>query len=127
MSENIDNLKLYADAECTQPISTIEWNNSVKIKLVDGTEKTIPNCARGGEKATATIWVRNEGPYDYGIIRISFPDDRVKIALSSAWIYPQRPIQMTLTFIVPKNPTKNDIIKAGTINIEGYYIYKSAS
>jgi hypothetical protein len=27
--------------------------------------------------------------------------------------------------MVPQNPTKNDIIKAGKINIEGFYIYRS--
>ena len=27
-NEEIDQIKIYADAECTQPISTIEWHNS---------------------------------------------------------------------------------------------------
>jgi hypothetical protein len=124
MSEEIETLKIYADPECTMPISTIEWNNSVKITLVDGTEKVIPNCARAGESATATVWIKNESPFDYGITRISFSDPRVQVALSSSWIYPSRPTSLTLSFPVPNNPTKADIIPAGKVIIEGYYIYK---
>lgn len=125
MVENINDLKIYADAECTQVVSTIVWNNFIKIKLADGTEKTIPNCARGGDKATATVWIKNDSPYDYGITEISFSDDRVQVLLSESWVYPQRPTRITLTFSVPRNPTKADIIKAGTIKVQGYYIYKS--
>lgn len=124
MSEKIEGLKIYADPECTQEISTIAWNNSVKIVLADGTEKIIPNCARAGESATATVWVKNESPYDYGITRISFSDERVLLSLSSSWVYPSRPVNLTLTFPIPKNPAKTDIIKASKVNIEGYYIYK---
>jgi len=123
--EELGDLKIYADGECTQRISTIVWDNFVKMMLADGTEKIILNCARGGEKATATVWIRNEGQYDYGITRISFSDSRVRVVLSSAWIYPQRPIKITLVFSVPQKPTKNDTIKDGKINMEGYYIYKS--
>jgi len=125
MSEQIDGLKIYADPECTQLVSTIEWNNSIKIKLADGTEKVLPNTVRGGESATATVWIRNESQYDYGITGISFDDSRVQVILSSAWVYPSRPTQMTIVFPVPQNPTKDDVIKAGKINITGYYIYKS--
>lgn len=127
MSEDIDNLRMYADEECTQPISTIEWNNSVKIILVDGTEKILSHTAHGGEKANAIIWIRNEGPHDYGITRISFSDPRIQVVLSSAWVYPQRPIMVTLIFNVPVHPTDADRIVAGKINIEGYYIVKSTS
>jgi hypothetical protein len=124
-NEEIDQIRFYADAECTQQISTIEWNNSVKITLADKTTKVIPNTALGGENAVAIVWVRNEGQFDYGITRISFSDNRVQVILSSAWLYPKVPVQVTLIFIVPPNPTKNDIMKAGKINIEGFYIYKS--
>jgi hypothetical protein len=125
MSEQIDNLQIYADEQCTQPISTIGWNNSIKIKLADGTEKILPNTARGGDSATTTVWIKNESPYDYGITGISFDDNRVQVILSSSWVYPNRPTQMTIIFPVPANPTKDDIVKAGKINITGYYIYKS--
>lgn len=125
MSEQIDNLKIYADEQCTQPISTIGWSNSIKIKLADGTEKLLPNTARGGDKATITVWIKNESQYDYGITGISFDDSRVQIILSLSWVYPNRPTQMTIIFPVPVNPTKDDIIKAGKISIIGYYIYKS--
>lgn len=124
-NEEIDQIKIYADAECTQPISIIEWYNSVKITLADKTTKVIPNTALGGENATAIVWARNEGPFDYGITGISFSDNRVQVILSSAWLYPKVPVQITLIFIVPSKPTKDDIIKSGKINIEGFYIYKT--
>jgi hypothetical protein len=124
-TEEIDHIRIYADAECIQPISTIEWHNSVKITLADKTIKIIPNTALGGESATAIVWVRNEGPFDYGITGMSFSDSRVQVILSSAWLYPKVPVKITLVFSVPQNPTKNDIIKASKINIEGFYIYKS--
>jgi hypothetical protein len=124
-NEEIDNIKIYADAECTQPISTIEWHNSVKITLADKTIKIIPNTAIGGESASAIVWAKNEGPFDYGITGISFFDTRVQVILSASWLYPKVPVQITLVFMVPQNPTKNDIIKAGKINIEGFYIYRS--
>lgn len=125
MSEDIEGLKIYADPECTQEISSIEWINSVKIHLVDGTDKIIPNCARAGENAVATVWVKNSSQFDYGITGISFSDSRVQVTLSSSWIYPNQSINMTLIFPVPTNPKKDDTIKVGKILIEGYYIYKS--
>lgn len=124
MSEE-GNLKIYADAKCTQPISNIVWSNFVTIHLVDGTEKILSNSARGGESATATVWIKNESTMDFGITEISFSDSRVQVILSEAWIYPQRPVQITLIFSVPANPRKNDIIEAGRINIQGYYISKT--
>jgi hypothetical protein len=127
MSDQIEKLEIYADPECTQKISTISWNNSIKIKLVDGTEKILSNTANGGDTATATVWIKNESPYDYGITRVSFDDNRVQAFLSSSWVYPNRPTQLRIVFSVPQVPTRADIIKAGKINIEGYYIYKSVS
>jgi hypothetical protein len=124
MSE-INKLKFYADAECTQEIKTISWSNSTKIKLIDGTEKIVSNSVLGGREAIATVWLRNESQSDFGITGVFFPDNRVKINFSSAWVYPQRPIQMTLIFSVPQNPTKDDMIKDGQINIQGYFIVKS--
>jgi len=124
MSTPISPLKIYADPACTQQISTIGWNNSVKMTLVDGTIKVIPNCAKAGESATAEVWIKNPSPYDYGITSMSFSDPRVQILLSSAWIYPQRPINIKLVFPVPSKPAETDVIPAGKINIEGYYIYK---
>jgi hypothetical protein len=125
MSENISKLKIYADAECTQLISTIGWSNFIKIKLVNGTEKMLLNSARGGENATATVWIKNESTMDFGITEISFSDSRVQVILSEAWVYPQRPVQMTLVFSVPDKPTEKDIIEAGKINIQGYFISKT--
>jgi len=125
MSEQTDNLKIYADEQCTQLVSTIEWSNSIKIKLSDGSEKILSNTARGGDTATATVWIKNDSQFDYGITGISFDDPRVQVILSSSWVYPTRPTQLSIVFPVPANPTKADIIKAGKINISGYYIYKS--
>lgn len=124
MSEDVPDLKLYADAECTQPILTIEWNNKVIMKLVDGTEKILPNCARGGDKAIAAVWVKNETPYDFGITSVSFPDNRVRIVFSSPWVYPNQPVMLTLVFDVPEKATAKDIIRANKLQIGGYYIYK---
>jgi hypothetical protein len=125
MSSDLNNLKIYANQECTQPISVIEWGNFVKVKLADGTEKIIPNTATGGETATATFWIRNEGEYDYGITHISFSDERVQVFLSESWIYPNKLIKITLTFPIPMRPTKKDVIQAGMIIIEGFYVFKS--
>ena len=58
-NEEIDQIKIYADAECTQPISTIGWHNSVKITLADKTTKNIPNTDLGGESESAIVWARN--------------------------------------------------------------------
>jgi hypothetical protein len=107
-------------------VSVVEWGNFVKAKLVDGTEKIIPNTASGGETATATFWIKNEGENDYGITHISFSDKRVQISLSESWIYPNRPIKVTLTFPVPAHPTKDDTIQAGRIIIEGFYVFKTS-
>lgn len=125
MSEEIDSIRIYADAECTQPISTVSWSNFFVIKLVDGTEKILPNSARGGENATATFWIKNDGPLDFGITSISFSDNRVEVKLSEAWVYPERPVQMSLVFHVPDIPKKSDTVEAGKINIQGYYISRT--
>lgn len=124
MSE-IDALKFYADSECTQPISTIAWSNFVTIKLIDGTQKIIPNSARGGETAHAAVWIKNHGQSDFGITDISFSDSRVQVKLSEAWIYPTRPVQMILIFPMPPNPTKADSIGEGKIIVKGYFISKT--
>lgn len=123
MSEENSPLKIYADKECTQPISAIEWNNQTIITLVSGEKVVLPNTSKGGENATATFYIKNEKDYDYGITGISFTDNRVKVNVSSAWIRAKQVVQMTLIFYVPPNPTEEDIIDAGNIKITGYFIY----
>jgi hypothetical protein len=125
VSEDINHLKIYADAECTQPISTISWTNFIKIRLVDGSEKILNNSARGGENGTATVWIKNDGEFEFGITEISFSDPRVQAIISEAWIYPERPVQLTLIFPVPSNPTQADTIEAGKIKIQGYFVSKT--
>jgi len=117
-------LKFYADETCKTPIiNTIEWDSEAIITLFSGEKIKLPNSAEAGAKATTKIWVRNEIPYNFYLTSISFPDKRVKILISSSQLFPNRAVELTLSFEVPKNPTPEDIIKAGKIDVKGYYAY----
>lgn len=117
-------LKFYADEACKTPIiNTIEWDSEAIITLFSGEKVTLPNSAEAGAKATTKIWVRNEMPYNFYMTSISFPDKRVKILIGSSQLFPNRAVELTFSFDVPKNPTPEDIIKAGPIDIKGYYAY----
>lgn len=121
MSENIADLKVYSDPECTKQIlTTIEWNNSIKMVLSDGSERIIPNYLEDGETGLAEVWIKNDSPYDYGITKISFDDPRVQVFLSESWIYPSRPVKLTLQFIPDGKP-----LQLGKLRINGYYIKHS--
>ena len=117
-------LKLYADRLCKNPISSIAWKNQVLIKSITGETLTLQNTGKGGEKAEAQVFIRNESHYDFIITEISFPDQRVHVSISTGWLVPQEPIAINIFFIIPKNPTEKDVIKSGQIRIQGYYIYK---
>ena len=116
-------IKFYADEACKTPINTIEWDSEAIITLFSGEKVTLPNTARAGETASTKIWVKNEDDYTLYITSIFFPDKRVKILLMSSQLFPNRPVELTLSFEVPKNPTPESIIKAGQIKIEGSYVY----
>jgi len=116
-------LKFYADEACKTPINnTIEWDSEAIITLFSGEKVKFPNTAEVGAKATTKIWVRNESDYIFYVTSISFPDKRVKITIMTSQLYPNRPVELTISFDVPKNPTPEDIIKSGKFLIEGKYV-----
>jgi hypothetical protein len=116
-------IKFYADEQCTKPINTIEWDNAPVITLLSGEKMTLPNTAMEGTYAEATVWVRNEWVGKFYVTSISFHDERVTISIGSERLYPNKAVKLTVSFPVPKNPTKGDIIKAGEVKVEGYYVY----
>ena len=117
-------LKIYADKACTKPINEIAWKNEVELTSVTGEKIKLPQTAKGGEKAEAEIWIRNESHYDYIITDIEFPDLRVKTSIDTGWLLPNSPVKIQLSFLVPKNPTPEDRIKSGKLIVAGYYVYK---
>jgi len=116
-------IRFYADEGCTIPIDTIEWDNKVIKTLFSGEKVSFMNAAMEGDEATANVWVRNEWGAPFYVTAISFHDERVKIAIETDKLFPNKPAKLTLSFSVPKNPTQKDVVKAGQIKIEGYYVY----
>lgn len=118
-----NSIKLYSDVRCEHPINTIEWDNSMIIKLMDGSEEILPNTVGSGEVAVATAYLRNETKFRFGITAISFPDKRLKIDIGNKWLLPGLPTKIIISFKVPNEVTPEDVIKPSNITIEGYYIY----
>lgn len=117
-------LKIYADKACTKPITTISWKNTVEFTDATGKPVKLEQTAKGGERAEAEVWIRNETHYDFVVQEISFPDPRVNAVIGDGWLTSMRAVSIMLTFIVPKVPTPSDIIKEGKLLIQGYYIFK---
>jgi len=116
-------IKTYADRECKQPLEMVEWDNDFTFTLIDGKKETLKHTVGAGETAIAIIYLRNESENRFGITKISFPDSRLRFAVDSAWLEPDAPVKLTISFKVPANPDENGVIKAGKISIEGYYVY----
>lgn len=51
------------------------------------------------------------------------PDPRVQVLINSSWIYPQRPVKLTLIF-TPNDGDKEGILEGAKISMNGYYIRK---
>ena|SRR3972149_5202806 len=127
MAFEIGNLKMYANEQCTKPVLTIGWNIEAIIILVTGETIKLTETAKAGDEAIAKVWVRNESHFDYGITGLSFPDKRVKVSVKKAWLKSNEVTELTIIFVVPKNPTEKDIIQSNKLKIEGYYVYTSHS
>jgi len=117
-----EKIGIYADVGCTKPIETIEWNTGYILTLIDGTREILKNTAEGGQVVTATVYLKNESKWRFAITKISFPDKRIKIKVESPWLL-LKPVKLTISFEVPKNPIPEDVIQADKILIEGYYVF----
>lgn len=116
-------LKIYADTKCTMQVKTIEWDSTIIIELFNGEKKQLPNTAQAGQEVKAFVFIRNEGKYPYGITKVTFPDTRMTISIEKDWLEPNTITRLTVAFTVPEKITEKDVVKAGKIEIEGYYIY----
>jgi len=116
-------VRIYADEACKRPIETIEWDNGYILTLINGEKEVLRNTAKAGEVATATIYLKNESRWRFGITKISFLDKRVKFKIASSWLL-LGPVELIISFDVPKNPTPKDVIKAGEVEINGFYVYE---
>lgn len=116
-------LQLYANEKCSVQIKTIEWDNDLIIKLLNGGKKRLSNTAEAGQVATAIVYLKNEGKNNYAITDVSFHDKRLSISIKKDWLEPNEVTSMIVKFTVPKKVTPQTIVKAGKIEIEGYYVY----
>lgn len=116
-------LKAYVDRECTKEIYTIEWDNEVILKLVNGREVRLQNTAKPNEVATAVVYLRNVSGYPYMIKAVYFSDKRLSLRLDKDWLEPSAITKLMVEFVVPEKPTPKDVIKAGRIEFDGYHIY----
>jgi len=113
-----DNLRFYADKECKKPIEAIKWDNSqVTFTLVSGEIVQFDNAQEIGALATATVYVRNETSWRYGVTAIRLPKN-VKYKIESAWLYPMVATKLTLTVVVKEDM----LIENSQIEIQGYFM-----
>ena len=122
MSEEIGDIKIYAGRGCNKLIDTIEWDTKVIIALINGEKEILKNTASSGQTVSAIVYLKNESKWRFGIRNITFPDKRVKIKVEKSWVLTS-PVKLTISFDVPENPTPDDVIKAGKVQIEGFYVY----
>lgn len=115
-------VQIYADKACQKPIDTIEWDNGYVLTLINGEKEELRNTAKADDVATAVVYLKNKNKWRFGITKISFPDERVKFKIANSWLS-LGPVELTISFKVPKNPTLEDVIEKGKITIEGYYVY----
>lgn len=118
-------IKMYSDLECNNQINAIGWDKDLIIKLVNGEQIKLMNTAKGGDLATATVYLRNESNQPFALTRIYHPDKRLEIKVDSAWLIAGAVAKLTISFFVPTNITPSDVIKSGRILIEGNYIYEA--
>jgi len=116
-------IKIYADRKCSILVETIEWDTYLRIKLLNGEEKKLKNTAQAGQEVVATVFIKNESKYSYGITDVSFPDKRLSVSVEKDWLESNEITSLIIKFIVPKKVTPQTVVKAGKIEIEGYYVY----
>ncbi len=115
----MENLRLYQDKECTKPIEGIKWDNAtVTFTLVSGEIVSLENAVEFGSTATATIYLRNETSWKYGVQAIILPKG-VKYKIENAWLYPMVATKLTLSIIVSE---ENMLIKDSQVEIRGYFV-----
>jgi hypothetical protein len=117
--EAIEPLKFFADPECTREINAISWGHSET--LLDGSQET--DVLSEGENATAEVWIFNPNAYEFGIRNITFPDSRIQLTVSSAWIYPNKTVKLTVQFT--PTPENTDGLAVSQISIDGFYIKRT--
>jgi len=68
------------------------------------------------------FFIVNKSPDKFGITELSSSDTRIKVSHGDAWILPFGNSKVVLSYLVPLNPTKQDIIKNVKITINGYFV-----
>jgi len=115
-------LYISLDKEGTKLIDSIQWNEGLIIELADGSKYYKPNLAKSNSTISTSFYLVNITGNRFGIKELKFPDERVKVQISSPWIVPYESVMITLTFDVPSNPTRNDVIKSSELIINGFFI-----
>jgi len=115
-------IRIYADEECKKPIDAIEWDTKVVVTFIDGEKLELKNKALAGTVAVAYAYVKNDWWGDFHVTKVSHPDKRVKVSIAKKLLHPDDAVKLTVKFKVPENPTEADVMKAGQVKIEGYYV-----
>lgn len=115
-------LGLYADEKCTKLVEAISWDEDIILNLIDGSNVPIKGVGRGGQPATATVYIKNNTENKYYIMKMTISDTRLEYEIESAIIEPDKKVKLIVTFRVPNNPTKKDVIENAKVNIDGMFV-----
>ena len=119
--EEIEPLKIYANPECTEPLTEILWINTDIIPVVekDGSIR-MANFVKVGERATAECWVKNGSKFDFGIQAVMCSNPNIQVFLTESVIYPTRPVKLSLL----ATAKEGESFGCPSILIKGYYVKK---
>ena len=124
--ENLDEgIKFYFDAECTQPIQKVQWNEGFRATMISGEEKILPNTIESGGVATATFYVKNETKYKFGVRELKFPDKRVIISITNDWLMPMVPVKVGLVISTAESAAKGvteAAVESAQLTINGFFV-----
>jgi hypothetical protein len=116
---SFNELVVSTDAEGNHEIENIEWDTNLKITLTDGTQQI---GTQAGTLASSTFFLVNKSPNRFGIVALYCTDPRIKVGYLESWVISGGALKVTLTYKVPENPSKKDVIKGAKIILQGYFM-----
>ncbi len=120
MSEN--EIIISVDEQGVNRISNIEWDTKFITTLIDGTKHEIENGAQAGQTVSSSFFLVNKTPNRFGITELKCSDGRIRTQYNSAWVLGFGHIKVTLSYTIPSNPTKYDVIKNAKFILKGYFV-----
>lgn len=115
-----DELILSLDREGKNKLETIGWDSKLIATLIDGTKVELG--AKAGQTITTSFFLVNPTPNRFGINELRCTDNRFRVTYQSAWILPNLPVKITLSYSIPENPTKQDIVKNARFIVGGFFV-----